>query len=253
MPKKPLTFLLLFWLLYPCVPSGWHNLRLMLSVPGPSLGDSGFDGLSLNNSSYNQWVTPHPFGLVSGLANDAIPPGGLVAEWDARESAWWLLEFRDPFAGGFSNKVKVAARGEADDPGNAFFPAMAAESHFQTYQTAEACRDLRRADLCPRYDDYIREFYTDCAQDERDPEFTLPAEAYFMLWGRNPPDESPSLEIQQFVSDFEKGPAGKDFRANFEAVVLLMRLYRLERQSGGTIGRRWAIPQLGFGFSMPPI
>jgi len=267
MPKKPLGFLLCFWFGYLCVPALRENLRVIAS-PGTAMSDSTFDGLY---GQLDALVLPDktpaesPIWLDADNNSDIIahPHSDLRAETlyprDARVLAWlltdWTVESDDeiPAENGepATSMVRMALRGEKLDPGNAYFPWMAAQAHLALDEDEDAVADLRKAISLPRYDGYIRDYFTDAARYDRADGGGSVGRTYYLMFSRNPPSESITQNLQRQLLWMADGPATISLTRGFEPQSLMLLLGRLQRTRATTATERFYGACLEYGAISP--
>jgi len=86
-------------------------------------------------------------------------------------------------------------RGEAHDPGNAFFAWNAAQEDIDSHREWAAPADLRRALACSRYDGYVGRFYGDALTDLRATGPLRTAGIFSCTWGRRQWSERATFEV----------------------------------------------------------
>jgi len=261
--KKPLFFVFVFWLLYPCVPSFRDNLKQELSTPGVALNDTGCGGLWGTPPGYEEPTFGLPFSgdpRWERLNPQSMDSGVLLKRFsrDRAVIAWWLSlclfgmeeghtwQFPVPWVAGpdpgaARDLLGVARHGEIIDPGNAFFPWIAGQAEIYLCQRQAAIRELQRGVQCTRYDDYLTNFYADSLAFERSRGMGSLGETYFLVVNRRlnddlgpAPIEYPIQTIGSLIGQFYDDKPGPQFDADFQLLSLVMKLGKLQRTEATT-------------------
>jgi len=255
MPKNPLTSLLIFWACYLCVPALRDNWKMLCYSRGTALSDVSFGGLNGPPGSLganDALDSPYSDSSWQRLTLYNAPQKEVMASYsdDPEVLAWWLgsqpvaVNIIDitgnsiPDPDNSIDVLKVCRRGEAIDPGNAFFPAMAAQAELFLRSKAKALADLRRAAACPRYDDYASHYFSESLTSNPAGVPNRASETYYFLWTRHLALDSIGDYDQVPENQFASKYPGPEEWSDFELETLLLRVARLRRLTSSSENSR---------------